>query len=76
MALESGTRVGIYEVTGKLGEGGMGQVYRAHDTSLDRDVALKVLPESFLADPDRLARFQRVAKLLASLNHPYIFDIF
>jgi len=76
MALESGTRVGIYEVTGKLGEGGMGQVYRAHDTSLDRDVALKVLPESFLADPDRLARFQREAKVLASLNHPNIGHIY
>ena len=68
MALESGSRVGIYEVTGKLGEGGMGQVYRAHDSSLDRDVALKVLPETFLADPDRLARFQREAKVLASFN--------
>ena len=76
MAVEAGTRVGISEVTGKLGEGGMGQVYRAHDTSLDRDVALKVLPESFLADPDRLARFQREAKVLASLNHPTIGHIY
>ncbi|SVD08597.1 uncharacterized protein METZ01_LOCUS361451, partial [marine metagenome] len=59
MALESGTRVGIYEVTAKIGEGGMGEVYQARDTTLDRDVALKVLPEAFTADPDRLARFQR-----------------
>ena len=72
MALETGTRIGIYEVTGKLGEGGMGEVYRAHDTTLDRDVALKVLSEAFTADPDRLARFQREAKVLASLNHPNI----
>ena len=72
MALQTGTRVGIYEVTGKLGEGGMGEVYRAHDTTLDRDVALKVLSEGFTADPDRLARFQREAKVLASLNHPNI----
>jgi len=72
MALASGTRVGIYEVTAKIGEGGMGEVYQARDTTLDRDVALKVLPEAFTADPDRLARFQREAKVLASLNHPNI----
>ena len=72
MALETGTRIGVYQVTGKLGEGGMGEVYRAHDTTLDRDVALKVLSEAFTTDPDRLARFQREAKVLASLNHPNI----
>ena len=72
MALESGTRVGVYEVTAKIGEGGMGEVYQARDTTLDRDVALKVLPEAFTADPERLARFQREAKVLASLNHPNI----
>lgn len=76
MALEIGTRIGIYEVTAKLGEGGMGTVYRAHDTTLDRDVALKVLSEGFTADPDRLARFQREAKVLASLNHPNIGGIY
>ena len=76
MALETGARVGIYEVTGKLGEGGMGEVYRAHDTTLDRDVALKVLSEGFTADPDRLSRFQREAKVLASLNHPNIGGIY
>jgi WD40 repeat protein len=72
MALETGAKLGIYEVTGKLGEGGMGEVYRAHDTTLDREVALKVLSEAFVADPDRLARFEREAKVLASLNHPNI----
>ena len=76
MALETGTRIGVYEVTGKLGEGGMGEVYRAHDTTLDRDVALKVLSEAFTAEPDRLARFQREAKVLASLNHPNIGGIY
>ena len=76
MALETGTRVGSYEVTGKLGEGGMGEVYRAHDTTLARDVALKVLSEGFTADPDRLSRFQREAKVLASLNHPNIGGIY
>jgi len=72
MALANGTRVGIYEVTAKIGEGGMGEVYQARDTTLERDVALKVLPETFTTDPDRLARFQREAKVLASLNHPNI----
>ena len=72
MPLMPGTRIGAYEVTGVLGAGGMGEVYRARDTKLDRDVALKVLPEAFTADADRLARFEREAKLLASLNHPNI----
>ena len=76
MALETGTRVGVYEVSEKIGEGGMGEVYRAHDTTLDRDVALKVLPEGFGADADRLARFQREAKVLASLNHTNIGHIY
>ncbi|MBM41454.1 MAG: hypothetical protein CL483_05955, partial [Acidobacteria bacterium] len=76
MALTRGTRVGIYEVTAKIGEGGMGEVYQAHDTTLDRDVALKVLPAALTADPDRLARFQREAKVLASLNHPNIGGIY
>ena len=67
---------GIYAVTAKLGEGGMGEVWRATDTQLDRDVALKVLPEAFTSDPDRLARFEREAKVLASLNHPGIAAIY
>ena len=60
------------DVTAKVGGGGMGEVYRARDTKLDRDVALKVLPEAFTSDPDRLGRFEREAKVLASLNHPNI----
>ena len=72
MPLEPGTTLGPYSVTAKIGEGGMGAVYRARDTKLDRDVALKVLPEAFTSDPDRLARFEREAKVLASLNHPNI----
>ena len=76
MSLTPGTRLGVYEVTAKIGEGGMGEVYQARDTTLDRDVALKVLPEAFTADPDRLARFQREAKVLASLNHPNIGSIY
>lgn len=76
MALETGTRIDIYEVTGKLGEGAMGEVYRARDTTLDRDVALKVLPDAFTADPERLGRFQREAKVLASLNHSNIGGIY
>ena len=76
MALEIGSRLGHYDVTALIGEGGMGQVYRATDTTLDRDVALKVLPDAFTADPDRLARFEREAKVLASLNHPNIGAIY
>ena len=72
MALEPGTTLGPYSVTAKIGEGGMGEVYRARDTTLDRDVAIKVLPDAFASDPDRLARFEREAKVLASLNHPNI----
>ena len=65
-----------YRVTGKLGEGGMGAVYRATDTKLNRDVAIKILPDSFAADPDRIARFTREAQVLATLNHPNIAAIY
>jgi len=64
------TRLGPYEIVAPIGKGGMGEVYRARDTKLDRDVAIKVLPEEFAQDPERLVRFEREAKLLASLNHP------
>jgi eukaryotic-like serine/threonine-protein kinase len=76
MGLASGTRLGVYEVLGSLGAGGMGEVYRARDSKLNRDVALKVLPEAFSAEPDRLARFEREAQLIASLNHPNIAAIY
>ena len=76
MAIASGTRLGPYEVTAPIGAGGMGEVYRAHDTTLNRDVALKVLPELFALDPDRLARFKREAQVLAALNHPNIAAIY
>jgi eukaryotic-like serine/threonine-protein kinase len=76
MPLANGTQVGGYEVTGLLGAGGMGEVYRARDVRLQRDVALKVLPASLLQDPDRLARFEREARVLASLNHPNIAAIY
>jgi Protein kinase domain/WD40-like Beta Propeller Repeat len=76
MALPPGTRLGPYEVVAPLGAGGMGEVYRARDTKLGRDVALKVLPESFTHDPDRVARFNREAQVLASLNHPHIAAIY
>ena len=72
MALVPGARLGVYEVTAQIGAGGMGEVYRARDTKLDRAVAIKILPESFAHDPERLARFEREAKTLASLNHPNI----
>ncbi len=72
VALTPGTRLGVYEITAHIGEGGMGQVYRARDAQLDRDVAIKILPEAFAADAERVARFQREAKVLASLSHPNI----
>ena len=72
MSLEVGTRLGHYDVTALIGEGGMGQVWQATDTQLSRQVALKILPDAFADDPDRLARFQREAQILASLNHPNI----
>ncbi|HSE66781.1 MAG TPA: protein kinase [Gemmatimonadales bacterium] len=75
MPLAAGTRLGHYEIVSAIGAGGMGQVYRARDTKLNRDVALKVLPEAFSADPDRLTRFKREAQVLASLNHPNIAHI-
>ena len=75
MALAPGARRGPYEITAKIGAGGMGEVYRARDTKLDRDVALKILPEAFASDPERLARFEREAKTLAALNHPHIAHI-
>ena len=68
-------RLGVYDILAPIGEGGMGQAYRARDTKLTRDVALKVLPDSFANDADRLARFTREAQSLASLNHPNIAHI-
>jgi eukaryotic-like serine/threonine-protein kinase len=76
MALAAGQRIGVYEVTGSLGAGGMGEVYRARDTRLGRDVALKILPDIFASDPERLARFEREAQVLAALNHPHIAAIY
>ena len=76
MPLVTGTRLGPYEILAAIGAGGMGEVYRARDTKLNRDVAIKVLPESFANDPERLARFQREAQVLASLNHPNIAHIY
>ena len=76
MALTAGQRLGIYEVVSAIGKGGMGEVYRARDTKLQRDVAIKVLPDSLATDRDRLARFEREAQLLAALNHPHIAGIY
>ncbi len=76
MPLSPGTRLGHYDVTALIGEGGMGQVWQATDTQLNRQVALKILPDAFAADPERLARFQREAQILASLNHPNIAAIY
>jgi serine/threonine protein kinase len=75
MTLATGTKLGSYEVIAPIGSGGMGEVYQAHDTKLGRDVAIKVLPDAFAHDPERLSRFQREAKMLAALNHPNIATI-
>ena len=75
MALVPGTRLGTYEVVALLGAGGMGEVYRAHDRNLRRDVALKVLPPALVADADRVARFEREARAVAALSHPNILAI-
>ena len=71
-----GDRLGPYEILAPIGAGGMGEVYRARDTKLDREVAIKVLPDALASDPERLARFEREAKVLASLNHPNIAQIY
>src|SRR3954447_5397507 len=76
MALSPGTRLGPYEILAPLGAGGMGEVYRARDSKLDREVAVKVLPQKVAADPDALARFEREAKAVAALSHPNILSIF
>ena len=76
MALQLGTRLGAYEITSLIGAGGMGEVYRARDTRLGRDVAIKVLPSQFALDSERVARFTREAQVLASLNHPNIAAIY
>jgi serine/threonine-protein kinase len=76
VALAPGTRLGVYEVIAQVGVGGMGEVYRAKDTKLGRDVALKIIPSSFTNDPERVARFRREAQVLASLNHPHIAQIY
>src|SRR5262245_64044045 len=76
MALTKGTFLGTYEILASLGAGGMGEVYLARDAKLGRDVAIKILPENFAKDPERLVRFEREAHLLASLNHPNIGSIY
>jgi len=76
MPLTVGTQLGSHEITGLLGRGGMGEVYRGRDRKLKRDVAIKILPEEFSRDPERVVRFQREAEVLASLNHPNIAAIY
>jgi eukaryotic-like serine/threonine-protein kinase len=76
MPLSAGTRLGSYEILAPIGAGGMGEVYKARDTKLKREVALKVLPDSFASDPERMARFQREAEVLAALNHSNIAQIY
>src|SRR5262245_14520162 len=76
MSLNSGTRLGPYEIVSPLGSGGMGEVYRAHDTRLGRDVAIKVLPEDLSSDPDLKARFEREARTISALSHPHICHLY
>ena len=76
MAIKIGIQIGSHEITALLGKGGMGEVYRARDTKLKRDVAIKILPDEFSRDPDRVSRFQREAEVLASLNHSNIAAIY
>jgi eukaryotic-like serine/threonine-protein kinase len=76
MSIQTGTRLGSYEIDTAIGAGGMGQAYRARDTKLGRSVAIKVLPPTFANDPQRIARFEREAQLLAVLNHPHIASIY
>src|SRR5215212_4208944 len=76
MSIAPGTRIGAYDVVGAIGAGGMGEVYRARDTKLQRDVAIKVLPALFARDPERLARFEREARTLAALNHPHVAQVY
>src|SRR5215471_2116690 len=76
MALTSGTKLGPYEIVSPLGAGGMGEVYRARDTRLGRDVAVKVLPQHLSSDPDLKARFEREARAISSLNHPHICHLY
>src|SRR5713226_5944908 len=76
MALTSGTKLGPYEIHAPLGAGGMGEVYRAHDTRLGRDVAIKVLPSHLSSNPDLKARFEREAKAISALNHPHICHLY
>jgi len=75
MTIAAGARIGPYEITAPLGQGGMGEVYKARDCRLQRDVAIKVLPPLFASDPERMARFEREAQVLAALNHPNIAQI-
>src|SRR5688572_30039802 len=76
MSVQIGQQLGLYQITALIGKGGMGEVYRAKDTKLKRDVAIKILPDEFSLQPDRVARFQREAEVLASLNHPNIAAIY
>src|SRR5260370_26877014 len=76
MSLSPGSRIGVYEIVAAIGAGGMGEVYRARDTKLQRDVAIKVLPDLFSRDPERLARFEREARTMAALNHPHIAHVY